>query len=403
MSFCKAFLIFFICILIISPLEAHFFKDLHYFSSRYDTYQIDSSYNNPNNMLGLRSSRYRHDYLMGLNFEHKDGLHIRLLPRVSIDKTNRSENVRTRIDLQEYAIGINIKNKVFLDYGEKALRWGQSFAWDILNIFDDANSFIESRLNYDKIFHVQGFFDHNIGFSYVHFFNKNREAFKLSKDFYKSTISVYNIINDNYLEIGADVSFTLNDATVFYSEFTFQNDPLKITPKYNAKDKIYYWEKKRKENEWLPRSIIGMQYTFLNGTNLIIEYFYNPIGMNKDEADLVNKGIIDALAQIDNNRLASAKEFLGNYAKTHELFYARQHYFFIRIKKENLVEKLTGAIGGFYSLSDNGFFLLPDLSLNISRNTKVSASAKLPLGGKGVEFKKFFAGEVKLAIKHSFE
>jgi len=365
--------------------------------SRYNDFQ--NTVFNPENILSLEKKYVTTRYYSNIWWQPKDYFLVHLKPRLKIHVNETGNKSGAEFD-EAYATFIPI-NKLFIDLGKKNIRWGTAYAWNLVNIFDLDNRFIKEENNFQDVIYAQYYINDTFSLSLSTFLNHSDYAFKLHGAFHQIDYDFLYLNQNKESKIGFDVSTTLGDSLEFHAEVLGQKGTSAYFPT-NPTQNIYAWEKTKNNQTIFTSFVIGTQYTTIDNTNIVFEYFYNGTGLSNSEYDLALKGINESLSG-DKYKVDSPwRGFLLNSTNFYRFSQLRKNYLFFRVSKDKLFEKISMEWNNYYSIDDQGLLLLPELKYKVSDYFYIKNRFFLPIGNSSSEFKRFYEKYVSIEINLFF-
>ena len=361
---------------------------------------LSNSNDNKSNILDIESSSLITTYY--ISNEKNINEKISYYYQQKIKKTINNKEEKIEMEPDEAYLTISPNKKLYIDIGKKNIRWGTSYAWNIVNIFDNENRFTKIENNFNNTIYAEYFIDNTKSISFNKFINNNNNGLKLHFNKNNIDINTYYLNINNIDKIGVDSSITYSDPWEFHIETLFAKGTDKYYPS-NPTSNIYQWEQsKEKSNAIFTELVIGTQYTTLKKTNIVFEYFHNPTGLNSEEYNILLNGINESIKNDKYLNDSVWKLFIVNNSKYYEFTRYRQNYFLLNIINSTLINSVTLELTTYYSLDDYGFLTLPSFNFNINQNTNIKTQLFIPIGSNEIEFKKFYDQYIKFKIEYIF-
>lgn len=232
----------------------------------------------------------------------------------------------------------------------------------------------------------------------------------LLKAYYKivpiNTDLSLNYFNGNIPGIGSNISKTVNDNLILYTETSLRwGSDIKIvklvkegTP--NIFD-IYDPDDSKKV---YPNIAAGGSYKFKHNVSIICEYIYKSDRYSNEEWNALINFIKYSYANFKNNLFQDMmKSNLLQANQLVKLKEMRKNYIYLRVINQEIYRKTTGESVLFLNADDNSFFLSPSVEYKINEKTIIGFSTLFFSGNKDTEFgMTHWENELRMQYKYLF-
>jgi hypothetical protein len=153
-----------------------------------------------------------------------------------------------------------------------------------------------------------------------------------------------------------------------------------------------------RDGEWLTGVTLGAAYSFLDGSNLSAEYFYNEAGLDQREVDSlldtgqrlrqqIEQGLSDPLA-VGMDTVALGQSVLTRPGGL------RRHYIATQYNKNDIASRLDAVVRWTYSADDGGSLVVVDLNSALTDYSRVFVTVLASHGGNQDEFRQFYRNRI---------
>ena len=385
-------------------LEAEYGGSFRYQSNCYKINQ-DSYLNPRNDILKLPSS----DSMLQIKFDlHSwlgESLGFYLKDRVNYltgkDKS-KLENV-----LDELYLELNPSESFFFNIGKQNITEGVGYAWNPtdfltgLEEIDQGQDTREKREEREGVICLRGeYFLPHLTLTAVA--SPRMESWGQKADA-RALVKVYALIRNldfsliAYAEekkrpkLGLNFSSTVGESLEVHGEASLQ----KGTYRYylNQTDAGHYeFIQKRKESEELyPKFLVGGQYTFLDNTNLVLEYYHNQEGYDSSEWRDYFEYLKFCGERYEDESLYVPYLLMGN--TYFNLTNFRQNYLFLRFSKPNVLDLFEVSSNNIYNLDAASLLMNVKIDYQGMQDLSFYISGTFFLGAEDSEFGMFYQNQ----------
>jgi len=336
---------------VLSYVYADDFSNTFTFKTETTLYQLNtSSPLNPNNILNLPYSKTIFWGKTDLGFSILD-FHFNFTPYLNSYYQTSDQKIISDLLLSSGFLVWDLGDFSF-HFGKEVISWGTAYAWNPTNFFVSQRDF--QNLNVQKIgiqaFQAYYYLGHNFTFTTVGVLDDSR---------FSSGAKFYGLIYD------MDLNFSLyggenKKTTAGFSMAKIFGDALEVHGEIAAQNESN-----------LIKLVIGGQYTTLENTNIILEYYHQ----NKD---------LDLTQEV------------------YQLATLKQNYLFIRIAQPDFWDQTDVHVMGFYNMDDQGSVLIPELIYQLNASSNLYINAALLLGSTDSEFRSFYDHTLTLGAEIFF-
>lgn len=194
---------------------------------------------------------------------------------------------------------------------------------------------------------------------------------------------------DSQQLVGGFAQHTLNDYVVLFTDIGVRRTAYVRVPGAYLP---------ARDSQWLTGATLGASYSFLDGSNLSAEYFYNEAGLDKRETDSlleigqrlrqqIEQGTVDPLtAGADVAALGGS--VLARPAGL------RRHYIATQYNKNDIASRLDAVVRWTYGADDDGSLVVVDLSSALSDYSRVFVTLLASHGDNQAEFRQFYRNRI---------
>ena len=354
---------------------------------------------NPGNILNLEEQYMKSKYLLSFSGQLNEAMSFYLNPRLVMNTTK--SGATSDASFKEIYSTINPSSKLYIDIGKKDISWGTAYAWNIINIFDDQNRFIRESAQYQTVLHSQYYVNHYLSLTHASFLESNDYGLKLQSSVKNIDIDLVFLNQQDKEKIGIDFSTVIGDSLEVHAELLGQSGSDAFYPESPTQN-VFTWQQLNDNTDIYSKFILGFQYTTLSNTNIVIEYFYNGLGLNNAEFELMESGLEHALSNNNYQSNSVASAFLLNASSYYNFSQFRKNYLFFRISNDSLLDKVGLECNSYYAIDDKGFLAVPSISYKLSNAMLMTTKGFLSFGDKSTEFKRFYDKYVSVELSMLF-
>ena len=200
------------------------------------------------------------------------------------------------------------------------------------------------------------------------------------------------------IQLGGFAQSNINEALLVYGDFSVVHNPKRYYPvegHWTDPALLEYDMENGNDNEKVFASgLVGATYTLDIGPTISLEYFYNGIGFNKEQYELLNASIVSS-----SNYNFEVTNDLANLnlarAINPGMTYLRRHYIFAQIGDVDLFERLNYNVRVVFSAEDQSTQLSSLLEYNLDA-FEFYAVLLSNLGGRDTDLNKLVDYSVML-------
>ncbi|KQC05921.1 MAG: hypothetical protein APR62_08950 [Smithella sp. SDB] len=411
-----------------SENQTQFQKIKNYFSAdlRILTYGIvqepaETSQNPDNNLMQYPQYIVVAEIRPDLRFDSKF-LELAFKPRAKFDFKSWREGAlkyETKSDdewyVNEWLVRLKVLEKIFASYGRENLQWGPSF------IYSPSNPFFSDNGRSNPFMEVPGMdfvrlivIPHSIWtISFIVNTDEGRNTL-LGTDPFKTSVaakidftgrknyaSIIFSDRDSKFTTGFFGGWTISDAILLYGEGSVTQGSRALYPVKDASllgasmQKIY-----NDDSEINPILLAGTSYTFANSGTLSLEYLYNDLGYNNQEADLyyfLRKNAANAF------EAGGAASLLGQtvlYQTANPgLRFLRRNYVMLQYNQTNIRNKLGITFRWTQNIDDGSGQFLGLLSYSVGEHWELFSSGIVNAGPGDTEFGSTLSYQIMFGMK----
>lgn len=194
---------------------------------------------------------------------------------------------------------------------------------------------------------------------------------------------------DSQQLVGGYGQYTLNDYMVLFTDVGVRKTEYQRVPGALPPDS---------DSRWLTGATLGASYSFLDGSNLSAEYFYNEPGLGDQEMEALLALGHDLYQQIEQ-QLPDPLEFgadVGAVGQTLLMRPAglRRHYVAMQYNKNDIASRLDAVVRWTYGADDGGSLFVVDLNTAVTDYCRVFLTLLATHGDSRDEFRQFYRTRV---------
>jgi len=261
---------------------------------------------------------------------------------------------------------------------------------------------------------ISAIFAPELDWDEVNFVQKEDDRFLLRANYFAEKINTdmsLHFFEGEIPGIGFDVSSTLSDKLILYTEGAFRwgshKYEINVTSEGDASTpRTYEVIDPDDDDDVYANIVVGGSYTFDNGTTLILEYIYNGDGYDSDEWD-------DIVDFIEYNNDAYLSGFFPDLAKGNLALVnsdimrfreMRKNYIFCRVSNSKIVDDTDAQIVFQLNADDMSYLITPIIDYKVASNFVMGLSATIFLGDDDdSEFgMMYWDADVSLVLKYYF-
>lgn len=359
-----------------------------------------------------------------LRFDSKF-LELAFKPRAKFDFKSWQEGTlkyETKSDdewyVNEWLVRLKVLGKIFASYGRENLQWGPSF------IYSPSNPFFSDNGRSNPFMEVPGMdfvrlivIPHSIWtISFIVNTDEGRNTL-LGTDPFKTSVaakidftgrknyaSIIFSDRDSKFTTGFFGGWTISDAILLYGEGSVTQGSRALYPVKDASllgasmQKIY-----NDDSEINPILLAGTSYTFANSGTLSLEYLYNDLGYNNQEADryyFLRQNAADAF------EAGGAASLLGQtvlYQTANPgLRFLRRNYVMLQYNQTNIRNKLGITFRWTQNIDDGSGQFLDILSYSVGEHWEIFSSGIVNAGRGDTEFGSALSYQIMFGVKWVF-
>ncbi len=319
-----------------------------------------------------------------------------------------------RLRLKELYLSWSIDSHWDITAGKKILKWGTGYAWTPTGVLDPTRDPRDptDRLSQNEgreLLELRGTYgNHNMTVVFTSprlFSNLQAEkgqrqwAFKynaLVKRLDYSLIAAFGGAESN--RYGLNATYVIGQSLELHGEFlAHRGSPLLYPLSIAAEDPDVtysyppYGPLKRQDDRVYSRSLIGANYTFRWGLNLVTEYYRDGEGLTPIERSRFDVFVAynEAQARIVSSPSSGISLPAANLLWTLQGiggFNRARDYVFVRLSQDRLAKKWNLENIGIISLRDGGSIWIPQVSYDVRERVSVYARYTVYAGGRSSEF-----------------
>jgi len=208
--------------------------------------------------------------------------------------------------------------------------------------------------------------------------------------------------------VGLDVSSTVSDNLVLYTGSALRQGSQKvnITVTSNGDNTSPRTFKFTPPDDYkvYPQIVVGGNYTFKDGTNLIGEYIFNGDGYSNREWSQFKDFVKYNNESYRNNFFKGlALSNLGTANAMFKIREMRKHYAFFRLSNSKWIENLDGQLVFQVGLNDGSFMVYPSLDYKVTKNLVLGIYSTIFVGKRDSEFgMQYWHADVGLLLRYYF-
>ena len=306
--------------------------------------------------------------------------------------------------LDEVYLELNSSESLFFNIGKQNITEGVGYAWnptDFMARFeeiDQGEDTREKRGDREGVVCLRGeYFLPYITLTVVA--SPKIESWG-QKDDARALVKVYSLMRNldfsliAYAEekkrpkLGLNFSSTIGESLEVHSEASLQ----KGTYRYylNQLDPGYYEfiQKKRESEELYPKVLVGGQYTFLDNTNLVLEYYHNQEGYSSSEWRDYFEYLKLSGERYEDDSLYLSYLLMGN--AYFNLANFRQNYLFLRLNRPNVMDLFEISSNNIYNLDDASLLMNVKIDYEGMRDLSLYVLGNFFFGDRDTEFGMFY-------------
>lgn len=354
---------------------------------------------NPNNEIAkLDELRYNTYFRPDLKYENKN-LNISFKPRLNFEFDENFNSKVNDIFIQELKVNYNFSEKINFVGGRYFKSIGISNIINPSNVFFLESVALNPKIELLSMDFVE--FKYSINDSWNMQFIANVSEAKepiYKKPFFEEYQRRYALLLENYsnnnmkgvifsadesgrLDLGYYGQLNVNEAFLFWIDGKLNYNPYRFYPiEGHPTGLVDYAMINGEKNEKLfITNLIGMSYTFKNGSFFNAEYYYNGLGFDNNEIRVFNNLINDASNYTFDITKEISKQNLGR-AINPGMTFIRQNYLFTQFGQNDLFDKVNYFIRYFHCFDDKSNQISSLIEWNILENVELNSVILFNLG-----------------------
>jgi len=417
----------------LQKITNYFSADLKVLAYGFVQEPVESS-RNPNNDF-LKIPQYRADLEIRPDFYFDSNyLDLSAKPRAKLDFRRWEEGMREgetegKDDwyVNEWLVRLNGWNRLFVSYGRENMQWGPSFLISPSNPFFSDNGrgntyaeiqgmdFVSLLLVPHSDWSISLIANTDEGRNTLPNLEPFEKTYALKIDYtgvngYGSLIYSRKEANQTD-KFGFFGVWTASDALLLYTEGNVRQGsnawyPVEDSSRFGASLQQIYID----EDDIRPSILAGGAYTFLNGGTLTLEYLYNGLGYNKDEANLAFSTLQEAsdayyrtIYKRSSRWVLKTKEDILDYLSSQPtdpgLRFLRRNYGMLQYHQVNIFNRLAITLRWTQNFDDGSGQFFGLFSYSLGDYWDIFGTAAVNVGNEDTEYGGVLDYQAMLGIK----
>lgn len=183
-------------------------------------------------------------------------------------------------------------------------------------------------------------------------------------------------------------SSTIGESLEVHSEVSLQKGAYRYYLNQTDSGLYEFIQKKRESEELYTKVLVGGQYTFLDNTNLVLEYYHNPEGYSSSEWRDYFEYLEFSGERYEDESLYRSYLLLGN--AYFNLANFRQNYLFLRLNRPNVMDLFEISSNNIYNLDDTSLLMNVKIDYEGMRDLSLYVLGNFFFGDADSEFGMFY-------------
>jgi hypothetical protein len=391
----------------------------------FGTYQdISDSTQNPNNDF-LKIPRYLADLDLrpdaSLNFRRLD---LSLKPRMNLQWTAWEDGTQKGEEdweddwfINEWLCRLRVTDTLFASYGRENLQWGPSYLFSPSNPFFSDNGRTNPKKEVPGMDFARLVWLPNMEWtiSLIMNTNKGRQEFD-AWDFQKTYALKLDRMGpsghaglilahqeEESDKIGVFGGWTASDALLLYGDAGFSQGSRVLYPvedhtipfgdSMQAKD--------QESSTWKGSAVLGGAYTFLAGPTLTVEYLYNGVGYDDEQASRYFQ-LKHKASDAYTSPLWRLSRMTLSQTIDPGLRFLRQNYAMLQYRQNDILDKINLSFSWIQNLDDDSGRLIGNMDCYIGDHIQVFTIGSVNAGDKDTEFRTILDSFIMIGLKYTF-
>ncbi|MBN1849777.1 MAG: hypothetical protein JW932_14465 [Deltaproteobacteria bacterium] len=391
----------------------------------FGTYQdIADSTQNPENDF-LKVPRY----LADLDLRPDAGLHFRrwdlnIKPRMNLqykaweDGTQKGEDDREDDwFINEWLCRLRVMDNFFTSYGRENLQWGPSFLFSPSNPFFSDNGRTNPKKELPGMDFARLVWLPNMEWtiSLIMNMDEGRQEFT-AWDFQKTyALKLDHMAPSGHAglilahqeegreKIGVFGGWTTSDALLLYGDAGFSEGSHALYPveDNNTLFGVSMQAKDQESKAWKGSAVLGGAYTFLAGPTLTVEYLYNGLGYNDEQANRYFQLRQNAFDAYVSHLWGLSRMTLSQTADP-GLRFLRQNYAMLQYRQNNIRDKINLSLSWIQNLDDDSARFIANVDCYTGDHIEVFTIGSVNTGDKDTEFRTILDSFLMIGLEYTF-
>ena len=188
---------------------------------------------------------------------------------------------------------------------------------------------------------------------------------------------------------GGLLQWTLNDAWILYADGLYA--PFGVPNNFTSQNESSLGDPELK-------AVAGLSYTFQNGLNLAVDYYYNGRGFNKTDSALLFQQGIDATADLlQGNNAENALSFISTLNQQ-PFFTISKNYAATRLSHSQLLDGLSASVTAINNLDDHSARYVIIFDYDVGDALSLFTNFNTVSGNSRTEFGRFFNSQFSIGL-----